>query len=138
MRPPSRRIALPGTCVLLVDDDEDFLELFSALLSTRGADVFCVTSVAEALLSVRERSFHVIVSDLEMPGPDGLALIKELRASAETRISAIPAIALTARSDQMAREHALAAGFCRHLVKPVDVAILCAEIALLIHCDATN
>lgn len=132
------RVVLPGTAVLLVDDDEDFLELFSALLGTRGADVSCVTSVSEALESVSAKPFAVIVSDLEMPGPDGLELIRQVRASADERVAGIPAIALTARSDQLARELALQAGFCRHMVKPVDVAILCAEIALLSRAGVTN
>jgi CheY-like chemotaxis protein len=131
MRPPSKRCVLPGTVVLLVDDDEDFLELFSALLSTRGAGVHCVTSVQEALEALGDKSFDVIVSDLEMPGPDGMELIRCVRASSDTRVAETPAIALTARSEKLAREQALRAGFCRHLVKPVDVAILCAEIALL-------
>jgi CheY-like chemotaxis protein len=138
MRPPSTRVVLPGTAVLLVDDDEDFLELFSALLATRGADVRCATSVDEALERVRNKYFAVIVSDLEMPGPDGIELIRRVRGSSDARISAIPAIALTARSDPLARELALKAGFCRHMVKPVDVAILCAEIALLIHAVNAN
>jgi CheY-like chemotaxis protein len=129
---------LPATRVLIVDDDEDFLELFAALLSTRGAQVRCVASVPEALETLRKESFDVILSDLEMPGPDGIALIKQVRACSEARMAAIPAIALTARSDQLARQQALQAGFCRHIVKPVDVAILCAEIALLTRSEDTN
>jgi CheY-like chemotaxis protein len=138
MRPPSTRVVLPGTSVLLVDDDEDFLELFSALLSTRGAQVECATSVEDALERLRAQLFAVIVSDLEMPGPDGIALIRRVRACSDSHLREIPAIALTARSDPMARELALQAGFARHMVKPVDVAILCAEIAMLIRIVDSN
>ena len=132
------RVVLPGTTVLLVDDDEDFLELFSALLSTRGARVSCATSVEEALERLRMGPHAVIVSDLEMPGPDGIALIRQVRASVDRRLAEIPAIALTARSDPLARQLALNAGFGRHMVKPVDVAILCAEIAMLIGPPGSN
>ncbi len=132
------RVVLPGTSVLLVDDDEDFLELFSALLSTRGAEVCCATSVEEALERLRAAPFAVIVSDLEMPGPDGIALIRLVRADSDPQLCEIPAIALTARSDPQARELALKAGFARHMVKPVDVAILCAEIAMLIRTVGAN
>ena len=121
-----------------MDDDEDFLELFSALLSTRGAQVCCATSVEEALECLRGAPFAVIVSDLEMPGPDGIALIRLVRADADPHLCEIPAIALTARSDPQARELALKAGFARHMVKPVDVAILCAEIAMLIRTVGAN
>lgn len=131
MRPPSRVGALADTRVLVVDDDEDWLELMAALLASRGARVLCAQSVNNALETLREMAADVLLSDLEMPGPDGFALIRALRESSIARLAKLPAIALTARADMSARERALAAGFSRHLVKPVDAVVLCAEIALL-------
>jgi CheY-like chemotaxis protein len=131
MRPPSRLGALADTRVLVVDDDEDWLELMAAVLASRGAQVLCAQSVDNAIEMLQEMAADVLLSDLEMPGPDGFELIRCLRASSSARIAKIPAIALTARADWHAREQALAAGFSRHLVKPVDAVVLCAEIALL-------
>jgi CheY-like chemotaxis protein len=117
--------------VLIVDDDEDWLELMAALLASRGAQVLCAPSVNDALDILERRVADVLLSDLEMPGPDGFELIRSMRASPSARVARIPAIALTARADPHAREQALAAGFSRHLVKPVDAVVLCAEIAVL-------
>jgi CheY-like chemotaxis protein len=131
MRPPSRVGALAETRVLVVDDDEDWLELMAALLASRGAQVLCAQSVDTALDVLAETPADVVLSDLEMPGPDGFELIRSLRTSPNARLARLPAIALTARADPSARERALAAGFSRHLVKPVDAVVLCAEIAML-------
>ena len=131
MRPPSKVGALADTRVLVVDDDEDWLELMAALLASRGAQVLCAQSVDDALGILEERVADVLLSDLEMPGPDGFELIRCMRASECAHVAKIPAIALTARADASARERALAAGFSRHMVKPVDAVVLCAEIAML-------
>jgi CheY-like chemotaxis protein len=131
MRPPSKVGLLAETRVLVVDDDEDWLELMAALLASRGAEVLCAQSVDGALDILRDLIADVVLSDLEMPGPDGFELIRSVRGSGSARVARIPAIALTARADLNARERALAAGFSRHLVKPVDAVLLCAEIALL-------
>jgi CheY-like chemotaxis protein len=131
MRPPSSVGALAETRVLVVDDDEDWLELIAALLASRGAEVLCASSVDDALHILQEIAADVVLSDLEMPGPDGFELIHSLRTSTNARLVRLPAIALTARADLNARERALAAGFSRHMVKPVDAVVLCAEIAML-------
>jgi CheY-like chemotaxis protein len=131
MRPPSSVGALAETRVLVVDDDEDWLDLMAALLASRGAQVLCAQSVENALEMLDEMDADVVLSDLEMPGPDGFELIRSLRGSSIARVARMPAIALTARADMSARERALAAGFSRHLVKPVDAVVLCAEIAML-------
>src|SRR5688572_21884995 len=106
MRPPSSVGALAETRVLVVDDDEDWLELMAALLASRGAQVLCASSVDDALHLLDEIPADVVLSDLEMPGPDGFELIRSLRTSANARLVRLPAIALTARADPSARERA--------------------------------
>jgi len=55
-----------------------------------------------------------------MPGEDGYSLMARLRASAEPRLAAVPAIALTAYVGSEVRRRALAAGFDVYLTKPID------------------
>ena len=66
-----------------------------------------------------------------MPGQDGYALIREIRAMPSSRLAAIPAAAVTAHARNDERERALAAGFQMHLTKPIDPAALARAVAAL-------
>jgi DNA-binding NtrC family response regulator len=65
--------------ILLVDDEEDFVESLAKRLDRRGLKVETSSSGEEALDKVRERDFDVIVLDLAMPGLDGIATLKRLK-----------------------------------------------------------
>jgi len=67
------------------------------------------------------------VSDIAMPGDDGIALLRALRLRKET-VGEIPAIALTAFGGNDARRRLLAAGFQAHVVKPFDPVHLAAVV----------
>lgn len=111
--------ALAGLHVLMVDDDEDTLELLSAALRQRSADVTAVSSASEALLAIQRSRPDVLISDIAMPGEDGYQLIKEVLAlKLEPEI---PAIAITAYAKEEDKQNALAAGFHRYLSKPVEL-----------------
>jgi CheY-like chemotaxis protein len=127
-RPDDKLTELSGLVVLIVDDDDDCRELLATLLESRHARVLCASSAQEGLLRVHETPPHVVISDIAMPGEDGYAFVRQLRALPRERGGEIPAIALTAFSQARDRERALAAGFTRHLPKPVDLAELCTEI----------
>ena len=115
--------------MLLVDDERDNLEFLGLLLRQVGAEVSLVQSGPAALEILRNRDVTVLVSDLEMPGMNGLDLIRTIRAAPET--AAIPAIALTAhvRADQA--NAALDAGYDLHVAKPVDIIQLATAIDAL-------
>lgn len=139
MRIPTAPGSLVGTTVLVVDDDDDFLELLSVMLRCRGATVRCARDAVQALTLLDEDvAFDVIVSDIEMPGVRGTELISLIRRSANPRLALIPAIALTASSDLETKEQALAAGYSRHLLKPVDAVKLSAEVAVLGRSQRSN
>jgi DNA-binding NtrC family response regulator len=66
--------------VLIVDDEEDFLETIVRRLQRRNIDVIGVRSGEEALLKLRERVFQVIVLDVKMPGGmDGIETLREIK-----------------------------------------------------------
>jgi CheY-like chemotaxis protein/anti-sigma regulatory factor (Ser/Thr protein kinase) len=107
---------LVRTCVLVIDDDQRVREALAHLLARSGA----VVETAESARVGRERIAHrapeAVVCDIAMPGEDGYSFIRGLRASG----SDVAAIALTARASESDVAEALAAGFDRHLAKPID------------------
>jgi CheY-like chemotaxis protein len=118
---------LSGLRVLLVDDELESLEAFGEMFRVMGATVTLASSAAEALESSERSDFDVILSDVAMPGGDGLALLKTLRDLPHTRRTMC--IAVTGESAPDVRERVLEAGFDAYLGKPVDVSRLVELIA---------
>jgi CheY-like chemotaxis protein len=120
---------LDGLRVLVVDDDPDALELATAILTSAGAVVRTCAAAAPALEIVRSWRPAVLVSDLEMPGEDGLSLMRRVRALGADEGGMTPAVALTAYGRTQDRMRSLAAGYSMHVSKPVDPAELTTIIA---------
>jgi hypothetical protein len=119
---------LRGLRVLVVDDELDARSLLRRLLEDDGASVTVAASAEEAMALLGEGGFDVLVSDVGMPGEDGHALVRRVRALANDA-RAIPAVALTAYARAEDRAKAIAAGFHAHLAKPVEQAELLRTIA---------
>jgi signal transduction histidine kinase/CheY-like chemotaxis protein len=111
---------LRGARILLVDDDAGARELLTRILEPTGAQVHAAGSAADGLASILALRPDVLVSDIEMPGTDGFAFLRRVRALAEEEGGAVPAVALTAYVRDEERERILLAGFQAHLGKPVD------------------
>jgi signal transduction histidine kinase/ActR/RegA family two-component response regulator len=111
---------LDGLSVLLVDDDPQALEFGRSALEQYGASVAVATSAREAHARFAGHPPDVLVSDLAMPGEDGIHLIRAIRALDEEHGGRTPAAALTglARADD--RRRALTAGYQMHVTKPID------------------
>ncbi|MGK3994946.1 hybrid sensor histidine kinase/response regulator [Sorangium sp. So ce1024] len=124
-RPPELR----DLNVLVVDDEEDTRELLVTMLEQCGARVTAVGSTAEALLALKALQPDVLVSDIAMPGEDGYALIRKIRALPATSGGRTPAVALTAYARTEDRTRALRAGFTTHVPKPIEQAELLAVLA---------
>lgn len=124
---------LAGLLVMIVDDEHDARELLVAMLELRGARVIAAASAAEAfekLSQVTNGSVpDVLVSDIGMPVEDGFDLINRVRAMEPERGGDIPAIALTAYAGEGDKARVLAAGYQRHVAKPVAPADLAMAIA---------
>ena len=88
--------------VLLVEDDRDTREMYSEFLSYSGLRVAEAPSGRRALETAREQCPDVVVTDIAMPGMDGLELSRRLRSSALTR--EIPIIAVSGNASERARE----------------------------------
>jgi CheY-like chemotaxis protein len=123
--------ALAGLRVLLVEDDVDARESLRLLLELGGAAVTAVGSAREALRALVQSTPDVLLSDLSMPGEDGYALIRKVRALASDPAARVPAAAVTARTSLEDRHRALTEGFQGYVPKPVDAAEVTAVVARL-------
>lgn len=132
-RPEASPSDLTGVRVLVVDDEPDAIEAASALLRHWGAEVCTVTSAEEALAAVASFEPHVLLSDLAMPRHDGYALLVALR-DGESRNGSprLPAIALTAHSQEKERRKAIHAGFDAVVAKPIESGELLATLGVLV------
>ena len=110
--------------ILVVDDEPDVADLVSPAISSRGAagrlcPAFCAlgcrkrSNVSPADI---EPQLIVILSDINMPGMDGLALLREIK----TRRPDLPVMMLTAYGDEERRRRAAEYGAAEFLTKPVD------------------
>jgi two-component system response regulator GlrR len=113
-----------GAHILVVDDDEDILRLLSIRLRARGYRVTAVGSAEEALARIAVDAPRVVVSDVCLPGRDGLSLFEEIRA---TRPS-LPVILLTAHGTIPDAVAATSSGVFGYLTKPFDSQTLLAKI----------
>jgi signal transduction histidine kinase/CheY-like chemotaxis protein len=122
--------SLAGLTVLVVDDDEESRHVVAAHLESCRAKVLTAASSAEAFELLHLHPVDVLLADIAMPGEDGYALIRRLRAL-DASIARTPAAALTAFAREDDRQAAFRAGFQLHLTKPVEAASLIAAVATL-------
>ncbi len=127
----SRRAAekTPPRRVLVVDDNADAAELAGDLLRSVGHDVRAARSGAEALALLASFDLEVAILDLEIAGMDGCELAEKIAAARRAAGKPVPMlVALTGRGQAQDRSRTQAAGFSRHLVKPVDANQLFASV----------
>jgi len=106
--------------VLLVDDEEEFVETLAERMRSRGMDVSTSNSGADALQLVDEEDFDVVVLDLKMPGIDGLDALKRIK----HRRPDIQVVLLTGYASVADGVEAIKEGALEFLEKPVDLASL--------------
>jgi len=128
-------VALQGMRLLVVDDDPGTRELLTEALSAAGANVISADSAAEGLRLLAADGADLLISDIAMPGEDGLALIRQVRAL-PGEVARIPAVALTAFARSDDRTRAIEAGYQMHLAKPVELTDLQAAVAELVRSHA--
>lgn len=114
---------LVGIVVLAVDDEQDNLDLVKYLLEQAGAQVDGASSAEAALAALERGAYHLMVSDIGLQDQDGLHLMREVRARGHSA-ERLPAIALTGYAGRHDVHLVSAAGYQKHLAKPVDAATL--------------
>ncbi|MEG3987981.1 ATP-binding protein [Microcoleus sp. S28C3] len=106
--------------VLVVDDERDSLEFVAFVAEQAGAKVAALGSASEALQLLSTTPFDILLCDIGMPDMDGYMLVRQVRTLPPEEGGQIPAIALTAYAGDFNQQQALAAGFQRHVAKPVE------------------
>jgi signal transduction histidine kinase len=117
-RPPDAAPAVVSASrrrMLVIDDDPSVCELMTRLCGKEGYEVVTAATGEEGLKLAKEKQPNLITLDVVMPGMDGWAVLKTLKADPE--LSAIPVVMITIADD---RERGLALGAADYLVKPVD------------------
>jgi PAS domain S-box-containing protein len=116
-------LASPGSRrVLVVDDNLDTAESSSLLLEIEGHDVRVAHNGPEAIEIARSFAPDVILLDIGLPGMDGYAVARVLRAAPDLAHCRIIAVSGYGQAED--RHRSREAGFDRHLVKPVEADVL--------------
>jgi len=102
--------------ILIADDEENLVTLFKRILQKEGHEVQCASSGEEALDKLETEWFDLVITDLKMPGLDGLELLKKGKAVNP----AMPFIMLTAFGTVHSAVEAMKEGAYDYLVKPLD------------------
>ncbi len=106
--------------ILIIDDQQMSVRMLEEMLQRNGyRRVSGLTDSSKAIETFNLLNPDLVVLDLMMPDPDGLALLETLRAS-DASESFLPIVVLTADASEESKEHALEAGATDFLVKPVS------------------
>src|SRR6056297_1472779 len=121
-----KNTTLPHTRLLIVDDEQGFVDVLTNRLSRRRIDVFKAYSGAQALQALRQNIFDVMVLDLKMEDMDGIEVLKIVRKMAPD----LPVIILTGHGSRTAAEDGMTLGAFDYLTKPCELEELMEKISL--------
>ncbi len=110
--------------VLLVDDEEDFLDAMATRMKDRGMEVSTTTSAADALKKVEQDAYDAVVLDLMMPEMDGLEVLKAMKAKRPE----LQIILLTGHATVQKGVEAMKFGAMDFIEKPADLKLLTEKI----------
>ena len=122
--------------ILIVDDNPVNLKLARVLLSGEGYEVRTASDATEALAVLRDFRPRLILMDLQLPGMDGFALTRRLKADEIHKDVVI--LALTAYAMKGDEERARQAGCDGYIAKPIDTRALPAMVAGFLARGATD
>jgi two-component system, chemotaxis family, chemotaxis protein CheY len=116
---------------ILVVDDSSLVRLYCReALERAGFEVDQAINGLEAMEKVLERTFDLVIVDVNMPRMDGMSFVRALRRSAAA-VASVPSLMITTEASQRDRVDARAAGANYYLVKPVAEADLVRHVAVL-------
>ncbi|MGN1229695.1 MAG: two-component regulator propeller domain-containing protein [Prevotella sp.] len=116
--------------VLVVDDDEEIAEYIKNELSGIYR-VSAFNDSREALKAIMDDHYDIVISDVVMPGMDGISLLKTIKSNVKT--SDIPVILLTSKADVEDKVEGLRRGADAYLAKPFNIEELSAQVESLLN-----
>jgi two-component system response regulator GlrR len=120
--------------ILLVDDDTDLLELLSIRLSAAGFETITTNSAEAAINCLDLTRPHLVISDMQMSGLDGMALFEHIHRTNPT----LPVIILTAYGTIPDAVNAVQRGIFGYLTKPYDPKTLLDQVDQALRLSCTN
>lgn len=112
--------------ILVIEDRAVDIKLADIVLSTAGHDVSTAEASEPAFAAIQEDRPQLILLDLDLPGMDGLALARKLKADPDTRD--IHVVAVTFYFENYPKAAALAAGCAAYPMKPIDTRELSGQL----------
>ena len=103
--------------MMLVDDEQRYLQTTQKLLEKKGHEVLTAQSGKEALEILKSRNVHVVILDVKMPGMDGNETLKAIK----TLYPLVEVIMLTGHATVDSAIDGLKSGACDYLMKPADI-----------------
>lgn len=113
------------TRILVVEDNPMNMELVTFILTARGIEVMQAFDGPEALEKIRNNTFDLILLDIQLPGMDGLDVIRNINIIASTDT---PIIALTAHAMHGDEQKFISAGCSGYISKPIDVSTFVGKV----------
>ena len=104
--------------VMVVEDNEKNRKLIRVVLKAKGYNVIEATTGEEALSLLKEQRPDIILMDIQLPGIDGLTLIRQIKADVDKKD--IPIIAVTAHAMKGDEQKILDTGCDAYMSKPID------------------
>jgi DNA-binding NtrC family response regulator len=108
--------ALQGKKILIVDDEEDLRDVLSSRIEMEGSEVVLAENGKLAVNELKKHTFDAVISDIRMPGIDGIGLLNLIRAVKPT-----PAVVLISGFTDVAPDEVIARGASALLIKPFDL-----------------
>jgi DNA-binding NtrC family response regulator len=116
MEPPSERKEvreMPGEKILVVDDEQSMTQFLSIVLRKEGYQVTAVNNGRDALEKVKAENFDVVITDIKMPGMDGIQLLHGIK----KHDASLPVVIMTAYASQQSAIDAVNLGAFQYLIK---------------------
>jgi two-component system C4-dicarboxylate transport response regulator DctD len=120
--------SLAGVTILVVDDDPGVRGLYVTVLRQAGASVMSSGVASEAVGLIELQPPDVVITDLRMPGHDGIWLLRELKA----RNPGLPVILISGHVEESRRGKLLELGFANVLTKPLPLSDLANAVARVV------
>lgn len=123
-----------ATSILAVDDDAIQREFCSVYLSSPSTEITTAASAEAGLALLEGQSFDMALIDVEMPGMNGIEMVRHLRA--DPRFDDMPIMVITGREDMVSIDQAYEAGATAFMCKPVNWRLLSHQIKFLMRAHA--
>jgi two-component system, cell cycle response regulator len=117
--------------ILVIEDNPSHLKLAHHVLSAAGYNVNDAGAAEQAVSAIKSDKPELILMDLELPGMDGLALVRKLKADPETRD--IHIVAVTSYPERFPQAEMLAAGCAAYITKPINTRTLPGQLGSLMN-----